>query len=34
MTDASQAISPFRIDIPEHDLDDLTGRLSRTRWAD
>ncbi|GAB89000.1 epoxide hydrolase family protein [Gordonia rhizosphera] len=25
-------ISPFRIDIPQADLDDLTDRLSRTRW--
>jgi pimeloyl-ACP methyl ester carboxylesterase len=25
-------IKPFRIDIPQSDLDDLTDRLSRTRW--
>ena len=25
-------ISPFRIEIPQSDLDDLAGRLSRTRW--
>ena len=25
-------IKPFRIDIPQADLDDLTDRLSRTRW--
>ena len=28
------AIRPFRIDIPQADLDDLQARLSRTRWAD
>jgi pimeloyl-ACP methyl ester carboxylesterase len=32
MTDA--AIAPFRIDIPEADLDDLRDRLARTRWPD
>ena len=26
-------IRPFRIDIPEQDLDDLRDRLGRTRWA-
>jgi len=25
-------IEPFRIDIPQTDLDDLTDRLARTRW--
>ncbi|MGA5882568.1 epoxide hydrolase family protein [Streptomyces cellulosae] len=25
-------ITPFRIDIPQADLDDLAGRLARTRW--
>lgn len=25
-------IKPFRIDVPQADLDDLTDRLSRTRW--
>lgn len=25
-------IKPFRIDIPQADLDDLTDRLTRTRW--
>lgn len=25
-------INPFRIDVPQADLDDLTDRLSRTRW--
>jgi pimeloyl-ACP methyl ester carboxylesterase len=27
-------IQPFRIDIPQADLDDLTDRLTRTRWPD
>jgi hypothetical protein len=26
-------ITPFRIDIPQTDLDDLQDRLARTRWA-
>ena len=26
-------IQPFRIDIPQADLDDLRDRLTRTRWA-
>src|SRR5262245_55852051 len=25
-------ITPFRIDVPQADLDDLAGRLARTRW--
>ena len=25
---------PFRIDIPQADLDDLRDRLARTRWPD
>ncbi|MFB7882675.1 epoxide hydrolase family protein [Microbacterium sp. NPDC056057] len=28
----STALSPFRIDIPQPDLDDLHDRLARTRW--
>lgn len=28
------AIRPFRIDIPQADLDDLQARLARTRWAE
>src|SRR5258705_2632033 len=28
------AIRPFRIDIPEADLDDLRERLARTRWPE
>jgi ABC-type dipeptide/oligopeptide/nickel transport system ATPase component len=31
MTDT--AIRPFHIDVPQADLDDLTERLARTRWA-
>jgi pimeloyl-ACP methyl ester carboxylesterase len=31
-TDTGTGIRPFRIDIPQHDLDDLRGRLARTRW--
>ncbi|MGW0247346.1 epoxide hydrolase family protein [Nocardia goodfellowii] len=27
-------IEPFRIDIPQHDLDDLNARLANTRWPD
>lgn len=27
-------ITPFRIDIPQADLDDLRERLARTRWTD
>lgn len=32
LTDMSDDIRPFRIDIPQTDLDDLHGRLARTRW--
>ncbi|RCV50353.1 epoxide hydrolase family protein [Marinitenerispora sediminis] len=28
------AITPFRIDIPQADLDDLAGRLANTRWPE
>lgn len=31
-TDA--AIRPFRIEIPQSDIDDLHDRLARTRWSD
>jgi epoxide hydrolase len=40
MTDQAQTattdtdIRPFRIDIPQADLDDLRNRLGRTRWPD
>ena len=27
-------ILPFRIDVPQADLDDLRDRLARTRWPD
>ncbi|HEY4726914.1 MAG TPA: epoxide hydrolase N-terminal domain-containing protein, partial [Actinomycetes bacterium] len=27
-------IRPFRIDVPQPDLDDLADRLARTRWPD
>jgi pimeloyl-ACP methyl ester carboxylesterase len=30
---ANQGIEPYRIDIPQSDLDDLRDRLQRTRWA-
>ena len=32
MTNSTE-IRPFRIDIPQADLDDLRDRLTRTRWA-
>ena len=28
------ALKPFRADVPQADLDDLAGRLARTRWPD
>ena len=37
MTVASHSdaeIRPFRIDVPQPDLDDLADRLARTRWPD
>lgn len=35
MTSPSRtAVEPFRIDIPQADLDDLHVRLARTRWPD
>jgi pimeloyl-ACP methyl ester carboxylesterase len=33
MSDQAE-IRPFRIDIPQRDLDDLRERLARTRWPD
>jgi pimeloyl-ACP methyl ester carboxylesterase len=30
----SDAVTPFRVDIPQADLDDLGARLERTRWPD
>jgi epoxide hydrolase len=32
MTDTR--IRPFRVDVPQADLDDLRERLARTRWPD
>jgi hypothetical protein len=29
---ADVSIQPFRIEIPQADLDDLADRLARTRW--
>ncbi|MEV6232684.1 epoxide hydrolase family protein [Saccharopolyspora shandongensis] len=34
MTFKTTAITPFRIDIRQADLDDLQDRLARARWAD
>jgi epoxide hydrolase len=31
---AQEAIVPFKIDVPQADLDDLIARLERTRWPD
>jgi pimeloyl-ACP methyl ester carboxylesterase len=31
---AADALTPFRIDIPQAELDDLHARLDRTRWPD
>ncbi|HJW64122.1 MAG TPA: epoxide hydrolase N-terminal domain-containing protein, partial [Actinomycetes bacterium] len=31
---ADAAIHPFRVEIPQADLDDLHDRLARTRWPD
>jgi pimeloyl-ACP methyl ester carboxylesterase len=33
-TDNNTDIRPFRIEIPQTDLDDLRDRLARTRWPD
>jgi epoxide hydrolase len=32
MSTNDTAVKPFRIDVPQADLDDLNDRLSRTRW--
>ncbi|GAA4607925.1 pimeloyl-ACP methyl ester carboxylesterase [Actinoplanes octamycinicus] len=34
MTDSHPALRPFRIDIPQSQLDDLSARLAATRWPD
>ncbi|MFD5595493.1 epoxide hydrolase family protein [Streptomyces griseorubiginosus] len=31
---STDSITPFRVDIPQRDLDDLHARLDRTRWPD
>lgn len=31
---ADTAIQPFRVDVPQADLDDLHDRLARVRWPD
>lgn len=31
---SDHAVRPFRIDVPQQDLDDLRSRLERTRWSD
>ena len=31
---ADTAIRPFKLDIPQADLDDLRDRLDRARWPD
>ncbi|HKH56188.1 MAG TPA: epoxide hydrolase N-terminal domain-containing protein, partial [Propionibacteriaceae bacterium] len=30
---SAQSFEPFRIDIPQTEVDDLKERLVRTRWA-
>ncbi|MES4908020.1 MULTISPECIES: epoxide hydrolase family protein [unclassified Streptomyces] len=34
MTNLAETIRPFRIDIPQAELDDLHARLDRARWPD
>jgi pimeloyl-ACP methyl ester carboxylesterase len=34
MTNTTQDVRPFRIDIPRDRLDDLAARLAATRWPD
>ena len=31
---AGDGIHPFRIEVPQAELDDLADRLARTRWPD
>jgi epoxide hydrolase len=33
VSDADNEIRPFRVEVPQADLDDLADRLARTRWA-
>jgi hypothetical protein len=32
--ETAPAIRPFRVDVPEADLDDLRRRIAATRWPD
>ncbi len=32
VSEASEKIRPFRIEVPQPDLEDLAERLGRTRW--
>ena len=34
MTDDSAQVRPYRVEIPQEDLDDLEARLGRVRWPD
>ncbi|MFG2998874.1 epoxide hydrolase family protein [Streptomyces sp. NPDC048340] len=34
MSDLGEWARPFRLDVPQHELDDLAGRLDRARWPD
>ncbi|GAA3067201.1 epoxide hydrolase family protein [Streptosporangium carneum] len=34
MTNTPQGVRPFRIDVPQAQLDDLTARLANTRWPE
>lgn len=33
MSEEPDAVRPFRIDVPQAEVDDLAARLARTRWA-
>jgi pimeloyl-ACP methyl ester carboxylesterase len=33
-SDGSTTVRPFRLDVPQEQLDDLHDRLARTRWPD
>ncbi|WP_448616332.1 epoxide hydrolase family protein [Modestobacter sp. URMC 112] len=34
MSEQTDAVHPFRIDVPQSEVDDLAERLARTRWPD
>jgi hypothetical protein len=34
LSQVDESIDPFRVEIPESDLDDLYARLDRARWPD